>query len=215
MVPAFSAQPKSKANQESKKQVVESFKKGDARLGKEKSDAERCQECHGVDGHGLPHSTGGSEDKFPKLAGQYPDYIVKQVRNFRTGERKDDTMSMMANSITDDDLFDIAAYFSEQKVMQGDGKEANPLGRNLYLNGDPSRSIQACVACHGEGGKGLSAGGTNYPVIGGQQWRYLEKQLLDWRSGQRKNSFGAVMSAMTKSLTDVEIKALVDYLSSL
>src|SRR2546430_1342452 len=86
---------------------------GDAVAGKLKSETERCQECHGVDGNGV-------DGKFARLAGQYPEYIVKQIRNFRTGARKHDFMSMMAKSIDDLDLADIAAYFSSQQKMKGD-----------------------------------------------------------------------------------------------
>jgi cytochrome c553 len=187
--------------------------KGNPLLGKDKSDAERCQECHGVDGHGQGHSN-GPEGKFAKLAGQHPEYILKQIADFKSGARKDDQMAIMARSVTDEDVRDIAAYFSSQQLMKGEGGPVHEVAQKLYANGDPARGITACVTCHGERGKGVS-GNPLVPVIGGQEWRYLEKQLQDWRSGARRNSEGGVMSQVTKALSDAEVQALANYLSGL
>lgn len=191
--------------------VAAALPKGDPAAGLVKSDSERCQECHGSAGQGMGHSN-STEGKFAKLAGQYPEYIVKQIRNFRSGERKDDTMTMMANSISDADLADIAAYFSSQKPMRGDGGADHPEGRKLFLNGDAARDIAACVGCHGADGK---SGAGRSPIIAGQEWRYLEKQLLDWRSGERHNSAAGVMNRIARRLTDADIAALAGYLSAL
>lgn len=185
---------------------------GDPLVGATKAEAERCQECHGVDGHGIGHSN-GSEGRFPKLAGQAPDYILKQIRDFRSGARKHDVMTMMARSVEDADVADIAAYFASRPPMKGDGSGANPVAEALYQKGDSERGIAACVSCHGPAGKGLA--GVAGPVIGGQEWRYLEKQFLDWRTGERSNSPGGAMNQVAKSLSDAEIRALSDYLSGL
>ncbi|HWV15536.1 MAG TPA: c-type cytochrome [Cellvibrio sp.] len=187
---------------------------GDSALGKIKSEDNRCQECHGPDGNGQGPATGAA-GKFAKLAGQYPDYMLKQIREFRTGERKHDLMLLMAKSIDDEDAIDIAAYFSSQKKMQGDGSGNNPIGKNLYLNGDPGRNILPCGSCHGLDGKGLDIAQQTIPVIGGQEWHYLEKQLLDWRSGERHNSAAGIMNTIAKPLTDAEILALTNYISGL
>lgn len=205
--PALAAAPRAKPAAS----VVAEAPKGDPVAGQFKSDSERCQECHGSAGQGMGHSN-STEGKFAKLAGQYPEYIVKQIRNFRSGERKDDTMAMMANSISDADLADIAAYFSSQKPMRGDGGTAHPEGRKLFLNGDPARAIAACVSCHDAGPAKASA---RSPIIAGQEWRYLEKQLLDWRSGERRNSAAGVMNQIARQLTDADIVALASYLSAL
>lgn len=156
-----------------------------------------------------------SEGKFPKLAGQYAEYIVKQIRDFRSGARNHDAMSIMARSVDDRDLADIAAYFASQKSMSGETPVPNAVGRELFVNGDPARRLPACAGCHGEVGKGALAGAIATPVIGGQHWRYLQKQLTDWRSGERTNSTGAVMTSIAKSLTDAEIEALAAYISGL
>lgn len=186
---------------------------GDPVAGKAKAEAERCLECHGEDGHGTAHSTGGSEGKFPKLAGQWPDYLLKQFRSFRSGERKDDMMSTMAKSVEDADALDIFAFFHAQRPMAGDGKGETLRAKKLYLEGEPDRGIPACASCHGVDGRGGRAGTVVSPVIAGQEWRYLEKQLIDWRSGQRKNSPGDVMSNASKNLSDEDIRLLTDYLA--
>lgn len=208
---AWGAPAKAKAPPAAKPAAPASFK-GDAAAGLIKSESERCQECHGVDGNGAGHSN-SAEGKFAKLAGQRPEYFVKQIQDFRSGARKHDFMAIMAKSLDDADLVDIAAYFAAQPKMKGDGTGDNAVAKNLFANGDDARGVPACVSCHGEGGKGLS--GNLAPVIGGQEWRYLDKQLREWRTGERRNSEGGVMNQAIKPLTDAEIQSLADYLSGL
>jgi cytochrome c553 len=189
---------------------------GSIAAGKLKSDDERCQECHGHDGNASDIEDGvGNIGKFPKLAGQHADYIVKQLSDFRSLRRNHEIMNLMAKSLTEADKADIAAYFSSQKKMHGDGKGDNTLGRNLYLQGDASRNILPCISCHTETPAGVTPANSQNPVIGGQHRRYLEKQLLEWRAGARRNSPGDVMNATTKLLTDAEIEALANYVSGL
>jgi cytochrome c553 len=209
--PCAAAIPKSKIAEREKLIVAE---QGDVAEGKLKSEDNRCQECHGSDGNGQGLNKGAA-GKFAKLAGQYPDYITKQIRDFRTGERKSDLMQIMAKSIDDSDAVDIAAYFSSQKKMQGDGGGDNPVGKNLFTNGDASRNILPCSSCHGVAGKGVESVAQTVPVIGGQDKLYLEGQLQSWRSGERHNSAGGVMNAVAKQLTDAEVQALTDYISGL
>lgn len=192
---------------------------GDAAAGKLTSDDSGCQECHGADGNGEGLNK-GSTGKFAKLAGQYPDYIAKQLRDFRSGRRKNDLMAIMAKSINESEAADIAAYFASQKKMQGKASENkvngdNALAKNLFSNGDPSRNILPCASCHGVDGKGIDVPGQTIPVIGGQDRTYLEKQLQDWRSGERSNSLGDVMNIYSKQLTDTELQALSTYISEL
>jgi cytochrome c553 len=173
-----------------------------------KSKSELCQGCHGEYGISL-------EDLIPNLAGQYADYIAKQLRNFQSGARTHQIMSAMSTTITDPELIDIAAYFASQKKMQGNGKGDNPVAMNLFLKGDAKRGIPPCTSCHGENGKGKAPNIATYPVIGGQHKAYLHAQLTHWRSGERSNSPDGVMNTVAKSLTDSEIEALTDYLSGL
>jgi len=184
---------------------------GDARLGQDKADSERCLECHSPQPHDTP--TSGPDARFAKLTGQAPDYMLKQIRDFRSGARKHDFMAMMARSIDDADAADIVAFFASLPPMKGDGSGDNEPGRRLYTNGDAARGIAACIGCHGPAGKGRTIGGTPLPVIGGQQWRYLDQQLRAWRSGERRNSPDGAMNAVTRALTDPEIEALASYLA--
>jgi cytochrome c553 len=216
VAPAIAAPPTAKSKGQGKvvSQAPAVLPKGDPVLGMAKSNDERCQECHGVDGHGAGHSN-GPEGKFAKLGGQHPEYLIKQIRNFQSGERKHDVMTVVARHLEDADLVDIVAYFASQRPMQGDGTGDKPVGRQLYQQGDPARGVMACASCHGDKGQGGLQGGVIGPVIGGQEWRYLDKQLRDWRSGDRRNSPGGVMNQVMKNLTDDELQALADYVFGL
>ncbi|MQA20133.1 c-type cytochrome [Rugamonas sp. FT103W] len=194
--------------------------RGDPVVGREKADSERCLECHGGSGEGQGFSV-GTDGKFAKLGGQYPEYIIKQIQDFRSGKRKHEFMKMMATGISDADLADIAAYFATLPPMPAAAKSAQahqqataPLShaQQLYAQGDPARKLPACTSCHGEGGKGTAGAG---PVIGGQGQRYLEQQLHDWRSGSRNNSAGGVMNQFAAPLSDAEIEALARYVSEM
>ncbi|MQA37872.1 c-type cytochrome [Rugamonas aquatica] len=194
--------------------------RGDPVAGREKADSERCLECHGGSGEGQGFSV-GTDGKFAKLGGQYPEYIIKQIQDFRSGKRKHEFMKMMATGISDADLADIAAYFATLPPMPAAAKSAQapqqaaaPLShaQQLYAQGDPARKLPACTSCHGEGGKGTAGVG---PVIGGQGQRYLEQQLHDWRSGSRNNSAGGVMNQFAAPLSDAEIEALARYVSEM
>ena len=187
--------------------------KGDSVVGREKAESERCIECHGLQGQGAEHAN-SAEAKFAKLAGQYPDYILKQIRDFRSGARKHDQMAIMARSVSDEDVLDIAAYFGSQLVMNGKDGDLHEVGKELYQSGDATRGITACVSCHGVKGKGLE-GNKLAPVLGGQEWRYLDQQLRNWRAGDRRNSLDGAMNRATAALTDKEIESLADYLSGL
>jgi cytochrome c553 len=124
-------------------------------------------------------------------------------------------MNAMAATVSDEDLADIAAYFASQEKMSGSHSEENQLGKHLFLKGELSRTIIACVNCHGTNGKGRLPGTSMFPVIGGQHKDYLRKQLTNFRQKERTNSASGVMNIITKSLTDDEIDALADYVSGL
>jgi cytochrome c553 len=192
-------------NVESPEAVILRLGGGDPVLGKQKS--QLCQGCHGLRGYSLV-------TVIPKLAGQYGDYIVKELRNFEAGTRSNQIMSAMSLTVDDDDLADIGAYFSSQKKMSGGNLPANPIGEKLFLNGDPSRSILACVNCHGSNGKGRRSWTSMFPVIGGQHADYLRVQLNNFRSGFRTNSAVGIMNKMAEHLTDEEIEGIVGYLST-
>lgn len=192
-----------------------------AENGKVLSNDERCQECHGADGNIHANNEAG---KIPKLAGQHPAYLLKQFNDFRTGDRHHDFMALMARTVDDAIAVDIFAHYASQPVMQGDAAKANPLGQKLHTQGDTARQIQACADCHGIDGRGFAPNHPSpiagldlelIPIIGGQDWHYLDQQLHDWRSGERSNSSDGIMNKITANLRDDEIKALTDYISSL
>ena len=177
---------------------------GDPVSGKEKS--QLCQGCHGEFGN-------STDPKIPKLAGQFGNYLAKQVRNYQSGSRTHQIMSAMAATINNEDLADITAYFASQEKMQGNGFVDNPFGKKLFSNSNVSDMGLACINCHGEGGRGLEPKISVFPVIGGQHKDYIRLQLLNFRDGNRTNSPNAMMNRMTASLSDAEIESLAEYIS--
>ena len=177
---------------------------GNPIAGREKS--QLCQGCHGE--HGF-----SADGLIPNLAGQLAPYITKQILNYQAGTRTHPIMSGMAATVKDSDLADVSAYFASQSTMKGDGSGDNPLGKNLFLKGDPAKRRLGCANCHGMTGKGKGSNIQMFPVLGGQQKEYLRKQLMDFRDGARTNSPSGIMNTVTSSLTDAEIDALVEYIS--
>jgi outer membrane protein OmpA-like peptidoglycan-associated protein len=187
---------------------------GDPEAGKDKSAF--CQGCHGEDGN----STSGT---FPKLAGQWSDYIQKQFREFQNGARVNETMTDMAASVPEfDDIFDIAAYFASQKQMvatpiPAEDETAKKLyleGEKLYTQGNTESGSFRCVKCHGEHGSGEPLNNNLFPVLGGQHKDYLIKQLTEFKHEVRENDRSGMMLRITTHLTDHDIEALATYLSS-
>lgn len=201
--PAQTATATTTVDMESPEAVRQRSGNGDPVAGKDKS--EFCQGCHGEEGI-------SSEPTVPKLAGQYASYIIKELRNFQDGTRVHQIMSDVAKTVNDDDLTDIAAYFASRTKMKGNGSD-NKLGEQLFLHGDMSRMMVACVNCHGAHGKGKTPTNPVFPVIGGQHKDYLTIQLQNFRAGNRTNSPGGVMNIITQRLTDAELDALADYVS--
>lgn len=181
---------------------------GNPIAGKQKSAEARCQECHGVEGI-------SSDEKIPNHAGQYANYLIKQLSNFQTGARKHDTMSIMAEDLNAKDMADIAAYFASLKPMQGEGGHDSPQALQLFLNGDSSRNIPACVSCHAANAAGQLTPEMVYPRLAGQRRVYLRNELVNWKLGERSNSPAGVMQQVAKTLSDAEIDALANYISGL
>jgi cytochrome c553 len=181
---------------------------GSGSPGTGKNKSELCQGCHGENGMSML-------DMVPNLAGQYAGYIAKQLRDFQSGARTHQIMSGVALTVNDTEIIDISAFFAGQKKMQGDGPEGNPIGKNIFLRGDTARKIPACRICHGLNGKGFGPSVSTFPVIGGQRKGYLRAQLVNWRSGERRNSPKDMMNQFAQPLKDDEIEALADYVSGL
>lgn len=180
---------------------------GDAAAGKTKSAT--CAACHGVDGNGSPANAA-----WPKLAGQHPAYIQKQLADFKAGKRQDPTMTAMAMPLSEEDAADLAAYFSSQKKAAGSAAEDKiAAGERIYRGGNPATGVAACMACHGPTGSGNPV--ANYPAIASQNAAYVEKALKDFRAGTRSNDAAKMMRGVAAKMTDDEIVAVAQYVQGL
>lgn len=178
---------------------------GDPAAGQAKSAL--CATCHGVDGN--------SELSInPKIAGQKASYIVKQLQDFKSGNRVGVTMAAMVAALSDEDMADIAAWYASQEATVGGAEpEALELGASIYRAGNKELSVAACSACHGPAGKGNEPAG--FPALSGQHVEYTLMQLQQFRSGERDNDPSGMMRTVVERLTDTELQALASYLSGL
>lgn len=180
---------------------------------KAKQTAEQvCAACHLADGN-------SANPQYPKLAGQHQEYLLKQLRNFKSVggkpvERNNAVMLGMATPLTDDDMKGLAVYFSQQKLKPdaAKNKETLMLGQKLWRAGDASKGLPACAGCHGPNGLGIPA---QYPRLQGQFAEYVEAQLKSFRLGERANDPNGMMRAVASRMTDAEIKAVADYTAGL
>lgn len=181
---------------------------GNAAAGKDKSST--CVACHGSDGN-------STVPMWPKIAGQYDKYLVKQLKEFRLGDkgpRFEPSMYGMVANLTDQDIADLAAFYASQEQTMGKAKqEYVSLGQKIYRGGNLHTGVSACAACHGPEGKGNA--GANFPRLGGQHAQYIETQLQNFRQGKRKNSSGEMMENISHRLSDEEIKAVSSYIEGL
>jgi cytochrome c553 len=178
---------------------------GDAAAGQAKSAL--CGSCHGADGNS-PLAMN------PKLAGQSARYMVKQLQDFKSGARAGAIMASMVLSLSDQDMEDIAAWYSSQQpTIQGADPESIELAERLYRAGNSEIAVAACSACHSPTGKGNAPAG--FPSLSGQHAEYTLQQLKDFRSGVRQNDGGEMMRTVVERLTDKELEALASYVSGL
>lgn len=186
--------------------VTAAYAAGDTEAGKAKSAT--CVACHGQDGNSPNNPI------WPKLAGQHASYIKKQLVDLRSGARKDMTMSPMAAPLKDQDIEDLAVYYSSQTQTEGRAAaDQVALGEKIYRAGNPNTEVAACMACHGPTGIGNAP--ANFPRISGQHAAYIEKALKDFRSGNRNNDTGAMMRGVAARMTDKEIVAVAQYIQGL
>jgi len=170
-----------------------------------------CGGCHGADGNSVAPAN-------PKLAGQHPEYIVKQLNNFKVqpgaqkAERENAIMAGFAGTLSSEDMANLGAYFSQQKPKGGAAKlkDSLELGQKIYRGGIAEKNVPACAGCHSPNGAGIPA---QYPRLSGQHADYTEAQLTAFRGGVRKNS--AQMMTISARLSDAEIKAVSDYIAGL
>ena len=177
---------------------------GSVSAGQEKSAV--CQGCHGTDGNSF-----GPE--WPNLASQNATYLSKQIHDFQSGARKDETMSSMVTGLAESDIADIAAYFSSQKVKAEPATGSTAAGKKVYLGGNRYTRLPACSGCHGPNGAGNGPG--IIPQLAGQKAAYTAKTLRDFKSGTRSNDRNNIMRDIAGMMSDAEIDAVASYLSGL
>ncbi|MBC7483697.1 MAG: cytochrome c4 [Rhizobacter sp.] len=164
-----------------------------------------CAACHTSDGsRGSPAN--------PILQGQHPEYLVKQLTEFKSGKRANAIMTGMASALSEDDMKNVAAFYAGKQAKPGFAKNKDlvALGEKIYRGGIADRSIPACAGCHSPTGAGIPA---QYPRIAGQHGDYTEAQLVAFRGGARTNS--AQMTGVAAKMNDKEIKAVSDYIAGL
>ena len=192
-------------------EMPESFISGDANKGSKL--VETCAACHGADGNSI------STD-WPKLSGQNQKYLYEQLKYFRDGNRMNVLMMSVTpylQTLSDEDLKDIAAFYSQYNITVGQAKndeELLALGTQLYRFGNMKKQIPACTSCHSVYGEGNSLAA--YPSIAGQQVGYLTSTLKAYRSKERNTGESAlVMQSIAENLSDYEIDALANYMHGL
>lgn len=166
-----------------------------------------CAICHGSDGNS-PLAMN------PKLAGQHPQYLYKQLKDFQSGARSNAIMTGMVANLSDDDLRNVAAYYADQKPENAAAKDMDlvAIGQTLYRSGSADKGIAACSSCHAPDGAGLPP---QYPNVSGQHAEYTALQLRAFRAGERNNDSNNMMRSIASRLSETEIKALAEYMSGL
>lgn len=164
-----------------------------------------CGACHTFDGsRGVPAN--------PILQGQHPEYIVKQLTEFKAGKRVNAIMQGMAAPLSEQDMRNVAAFYGSKQAEKGTAtqKDLVLLGERIYRGGIAEKQIPACAGCHSPNGAGIPA---QYPRIGSQHGDYTEAQLVAFRAGNRTNS--VQMTQIAAKMSDKEIKAVADYIAGL
>ena len=165
----------------------------------------RCILCHGREGE-------SASAVYPRLAAQHPDYLLKQLKDFRDGRRKGDTMNGMVKDLKDNELQGLAIWFGTRKSAfrrPGDVDLA-AIGKYIFANGNSFSGVPACSTCHGADGHGTQ----QLPRLAGQHPAYLEVQLKEFGNRTRTND-NAVMQSVASKLTELETRALSVYIGSL
>jgi cytochrome c553 len=185
--------------------------KPDAAKGKAIAD-QVCAACHAGDGNSQVAAN-------PKLAGQIYEYVQKQLSNFKAqdgkkAERDNAVMAGMVANLSPDDMRNVAAHYSQQKLKPAAAKdkELAALGQKIYRGGNTATGVAACAGCHGPAGAGMPS---QYPRISGQFAEYVEAQLKAFRSGARANDPNGMMRTVAARMSDREIQAVSDYVAGL
>lgn len=163
-----------------------------------------CFVCHGMAGE-------SSSEVFPRLAGQHWEYIVKQLQQFKSGERKSTAMADMAAKLTADEMAALGKYFEKQPVVSEPAKDPGlaAVGAYIYAQGNRFSGVPACASCHGADGLGSAA----LPRLAGQYAGYIESQLKLFNQRQRTND-NAVMHSIVEKMSPLEMAAVAEYLGA-
>lgn len=164
-----------------------------------------CGACHTADGsRGAPAN--------PIIQGQHPEYIVKQLAEFKAGKRANPVMQGMAAPLSEADMKNVAAFYAAAQPKPGFAKSQDTvaLGEKIYRGGIAERNVPACSGCHGPTGSGLPS---QYPRLRGQHADYTEAQLKAFRDGGRKNS--PQMTGVVAKMNDKELRAVADYIAGM
>lgn len=167
--------------------------------------AARCGLCHGVDGD-------SSSPLYPRLASQHHQYIAKQLADFKSGQRKSDTMANMAADLTPEEMLALGVYFEQKPTKPRPARDAElaGVGRYIFHRGNESSGVAACAGCHGENGHGTD----HLPRLAGQVPRYIEDQLRSFDKRERTND-NAIMHSIASKLTELETRAVSVYIGGL
>jgi len=164
-----------------------------------------CAACHGADGNSVITLN-------PKLAAQHPEYLEKQLTEFKSGKRANAVMSGMAAGLSEQEIKDLAAYFAAKKLNLGQATKngAGSLGEKIYRGGVMANGVPACASCHSPNGAGLPK---QFPRLGGQHADYTLAQMKAFRTAERANA--PMMMAIAAKMTDAEMAAVADYIQGL
>jgi cytochrome c553 len=164
-----------------------------------------CAACHAANGNSVITLN-------PKLAGQHPEYLLKQLKNFKEGTRANAVMSGMVANLTPEDMQNLAQYFSTQTITLSKAKSngKGSLGEKIYRGGIAATQVPACAACHGANGAGLPK---QFPRLASQHADYTYQQLKTFRTVERANA--PMMTAIATKMTDAEMQAVADYMQGL
>lgn len=181
------------------------FGAGSAEAGREKSTT--CAACHGGDGNSF-------NPEWPSLAGQHARYLIRQLEAYQSGARQHVLMTPQAQNLSEADIRDLAAFYSEQALQP---RTADPelarLGEDVYRGGNPDTGVSACIACHGPTGAGNPAAA--YALVRGQHAPYLVNTLKDYASGERRSDPNQMMRNIAALLDDDELAAVAAYMQGL
>lgn len=164
-----------------------------------------CATCHGADGNSAIVLN-------PKLAGQHPEYLLKQLTNFKEGKRANAVMAGIVANLSKEEMQGLAQFYAGQKQSLAKAKSngAGSLGEKIYRGGIAASSVPACASCHGANGAGIPK---QFPRLAGQHADYALAQMRAFRLGERANA--PMMMVIAQKMTDAEMIAVTDYMQGL